>query len=116
MADLPLEEKQDQTKYNLSLEDTGLRSQMEGGYVITRPRHTRKPRRTLKTGWTGLLQKDFDTFYAFYLTKGTYSGFTYKLKHVNEIINVRFKEPPTFNYDGVGVTKLWNIEITLEEI
>lgn len=117
MADFPLSTKEDARKYGLESEDKGIRSDMEGGYVLSRPRHTRNPRRTFITGFTGLMEADFNTFYAFWVAKGTYLAFTYEVKYNNETVNVRFQAPPRFEYVGVGGTDIWNInDIKLEEV
>lgn len=119
MANFPtLNNKEDSKKFGFDTEDVGIRSDMEGGYVLTRPRHTRPPRRIFKTGFTGINNTDFNSFMAFWNSYGTYKAFTYIVKTSNnELVNVRFQAKPNFQYVGVGATYLWDInDIILEEV
>lgn len=118
MANFPsLGDGEDAKKYGFDTEDVGKRSEMEGGYVLTRPRHTRRPRRMWKTGFTAVSQTDFDTFLEFWNDHGTYTGFTYTTKIGSEAVNVRFMQKPRWTYVGVGTTYLWDIDdIVLEEV
>lgn len=118
MADFPdFGGKEDSTKFTLELEDVGVRSEMEGGYVLTRPRHTRRPRRTWTTGFTDLSDDQKNTFEAFFNTHGTYKVFTYEVNTSNEIVQVRFSSVPAFDYKGFGTNFRWDVgSIKLEEV
>jgi len=118
MADFPtFGGKEDAAKFGFDSEDVGMRSEMDGGYVLTRPRHTRKPRRTFKTGFTGISQANFNTFLTFWEEHGTYKAFNYTVPISGEIVNVRLQKKPTWAYKGIGQTFLWDIdEIYLEEV
>lgn len=123
MADFPiaaLAGKEDASKFGFALENVSIRSQMEGGWVITRARHTRKPRRTWTTGFTDISNTQKELLEAFYNDKGAHVGFTYELPvggATKEVVNVRFTEPMQFKYAGYGDNYRWNIDaITLEEI
>lgn len=117
MPSLPLQSKQDSAKYGFEQEDVGIRSEMEGGYVLTRPRHTRTPRRTWKTGWTDLSNAEKLTIEAFVAANGTYKAFDYNLPVEGTLVNVRFKEVPKYEYKGFGTNLRWDItDVMLEEV
>lgn len=118
MAVFPtLSNKEDAKKFGFETEDVGIRSEMEGGYVLTRPRFTRPPRRTWKTGFTDISNTEFETFYTFWVEHGTFKAFTYTVKISNETVNVRFADKPDFNYKGIGANYRWDIDnIKLEEV
>lgn len=114
---LPFPSKQDAAKFGFEQEDTGVRSEMEGGYVLTRPRHTRTPRRTYKTGFTNLSNADKLTFETFVATYGTYKAFNYTVPIQGTVINVRLREVPRYEYKGFGDNLRWDInDIILEEV
>jgi hypothetical protein len=109
--------KEDSSKFGFDTEDVGIRSEMEGGYVLTRPRHTRAPRRTWSTGFTDLSNVNFNTFVAFWNEHGTFKAFTYTVRTSNEVVNVRLASKPQFNYSGHGSNFRWDInDIKLEEV
>lgn len=113
----PLSTEQDAGKFGFEQEDVGIRSEMEGGYVLTRPRHTRTPRRTWKTGFTDLNNTDKGTFETFFNTHGTHKAFNYTLPVIGTVVNVRFRQAPRYEYKGFGTNLRWNIDdIMLEEV
>lgn len=117
MVAFPLATKQDAAHFGFEQEDVGIRSEMEGGYVLTRPRHTRTPRRTWKTGFTDLSDADKTTFESFINDVGTYQAFDYNLPVSGTLVNVRLKTIPKYEYKGFGTNMRWNItEIVLEEV
>lgn len=118
MSNLPtLSKGESPSLWDIDYEDTGRSSEMDGGYVFTRPKHTRGPRRTFKSGWKDVPQADFDTLMTFYGTVGTYDGFNYtNYMNSDEVVNVRFKAPPKPKYEGVGTNKRYDIEIIMEEV
>lgn len=118
MADFPtFGNSEDANKAGFDTEDVGMRSEMEGGYVLTRPRHTRTPRRIWITGFTDLDNSQKLVFEAFWNSHGTYKGFTYSVRTTNEVVNVRFMSKPNFKYAGIGPTYHWDIDdIKLEEV
>lgn len=117
MVAFPLATKQDSAKFGFEQEDVGLRSEMEGGYVLSRPRHTRNPRRTWTTGFTDLSNTDKGTFETFVNDHGTYKAFDYTLPVVGTIISCRFKTIPKYEYAGFGTNMRWNInDIVIEEV
>lgn len=118
MANFPtLGGKEDASKFGFESEDVGIRSEMEGGYVLTRPRHTRRPRRTWTTGFSSISNTEYNTFVTFWDTHGTYKAFTYTVPTSNEVVNVRFAAKPDFKYVGIGENFRWDItQIKLEEV
>jgi phage-related protein len=119
MTDFPstLAGKQDSAKFGFEQENVGIRSEMEGGYVLTRPRHTRTPRRTWKTGFTNLSDAEKTTLETFINQQGTYKAFNYTLPVSGTIVNVRFKDMPKFEYHGMGTNLRWDVnDIMLEEV
>jgi phage-related protein len=109
MADFPLAALQDAAQFGFEQEDKGIRSEMEGGYVLTRPRFTGKPRRTWKTGFTDLSNTDKQTFESFFSIYGTYQSFNYTVPTGEGIVVVRFKQAPKYDYKGIGSNFRWNI-------
>lgn len=117
MADFPLANQQDSAQFGFAQEDKGLRAEMEGGYVLTRPRYSGAPRRTWKTGFTDLSNTDKQTFDAFFAIYGTFQSFNYTVPTGEGVIIVRFKQAPTYEYKGFGTNYRWNItDIYLEEV
>lgn len=117
MANFPLASKQDAAKFGFEQEDVGIRSEMEGGYVLTRPRHTRKPRRTWTTGFSAISNADKLTFEQFINDHGTYLAFNYTVPIGGEIVNCRLKSVPKYKYLGWGDNPHWDIDdIVIEEV
>ena len=118
MADFPtLVEGQDSAQYEVESEDPTIRTEMEGGYVLSRARHTRIPRKTYKTGFTHIGTADkalLDTFYDV-TVKGGSSVFNWTDPVTLNVIIVRFVGKLTFKYVGAGTNKRWNVAITLEQ-
>jgi hypothetical protein len=89
---------------------------MEGGYVVSRARHTRRPRRKFKTGYTGLKNDDKKTLEDFYdLVRGSSVIFDWTDPIDNVVWQVRFAQPLRFSYTGVGVAKLFDVMVELEQ-
>ena len=118
MANLPVLSKgESPSLWGVGHEDVGMKSETDGGYVFTRPRHTRKPRRTFSTGWMDMNQTDFDAMENFFDIVGAFTAFNYvNYMKSDEIVNVRFAEPPKYSYEGVGATKRYTIKIKIEEV
>lgn len=119
MAYFPtLSKKEDSSYFTESREDPTIRSKMDGGYMVTRPRHTRTPRRLITTGFTDLPDSDKQALESFYIAvAGGSSIFTYIHPVSGEEIYVRFAAPFTFSYAGVGEAKRWDVrDIKMEEV
>ena len=117
MAAFPLATKQDSAKFGFEQEDVGIRSEMDGGYVLTRPRHTRAPRRTWTTGFSNLSNVEKEIFEVFVNEHGTFKGFDYTVPVTGSLVNVRLKTIPKYEYLGFGSNARWAInDIVLEEV
>lgn len=118
MANFPtLGNKEDSSKFGFQMEDVGVRSPMEGGYVLTRPRHTRTPRRTWTTGFTDISNDEKLILEAFINEHGTFKAFTYIVPVGSENVNARFKEMPKFEFAGWPQNPRWNLnDIMIEEV
>ena len=75
---LPSGKSFDSSKYSVTPSDPGMRQEVEGGYVITRARFTRKPPRTFDCALTNITQADKDVLEAFWdTTRGTSRAFSW---------------------------------------
>lgn len=111
-----LAQLQDSKYFGITPEDKTIKGESEGGYVHTRPRHTRKPRLTFKTGFTEISQQQKDQLLAFYEQVGGYTKFLYIDPTSSLTYTVRFSKPLSFKYAGIGPTRLWNVaDIELTE-
>lgn len=107
---------QDSKYFGLAPEDKTIKGESEGGYVHARPRHTRKPRLTFKTGFTELTQGQKDELLTFFEQVGCYAKFLYIDPTSSVQYTVRFAKPLSFKYAGIGPTRLWNVtDIELTE-
>ena len=99
-------------------DNSAIKTEMEGGYMISRPRHTRKPRLTYAIGWDLMLDSDRVILQNFWDTmKGTSNSFFWLDPIDNVNVVVRFKtDKLTFNYAGMGNTRLWNVTLELESV
>lgn len=124
MANFPtITARQDQKFYTEDAEDTGMKSETDGGYEITRPRHTRRPRRIFTTGFTDISNADKTAIQNFYNEVGTYNLFTWINPVTNTGITVRFSKPVKFKYANAhkltagAVSHRWDSEtIELKEV
>ena len=123
MLDFPQQSRQDSKYYTEQQEDQTMRTEMEGGYVYSRPRHTRAPRMTYTTGFTHIDNEAKIEIKAFIDTvKGGSDAFNWIVptsfiedEQVTKV--VRLKSPPTYKYVGLNGVHLWDIEnIELEEV
>lgn len=115
----------DNAKYGEEQSDPALRAKMEGGYVVTRPRHTRRPRRTWKIGFTDIRDADKTALQVFWdSVRGGSEAFNWTVPVSNEAVVVRFAEGNRMSFEYAGpilideaVAGRWNVsDITLEEI
>ncbi|HCG5484187.1 TPA: hypothetical protein ACPJ1H_003912 [Vibrio alginolyticus] len=109
--------KEDSSKFSLKLEDKGLSSETESAYVYSRPRHGRRPRRIVATGFTDINQNDKVKLEQFVNEHGTYLIFSYTIPDTGETIAARFTNLPEFPYSGVGGNHRYNVtDIELTEV
>jgi hypothetical protein len=103
-------------------EDPTASSESEGGYVITRPRFTRIPRKTFNFSFTDVSEADRVAFLdVFYAQTVLCSALNFNWTHpVTGIVHdVRFKSGsiPRATYRGKGTNYRWDISgITLVEV
>jgi hypothetical protein len=112
-----LDKEQDSRFYEVVLEDVGMKSPLDGGYVASRPKHTRRPRRSFKTGYSKISNADRATLEAFY-TQTLGSSIIFEWCDPVECFTyqVRFAGPMSFKYVGMGVSQLWEAQIQLEQV
>jgi len=110
-----MNKEQDSRYYEVTPEDKSLKTQMEGGYVVSRARHTRKPRRSFKTGYTGIGPADRQRLLDFYDTVNGSVIFDWIDPIERAVYQVRFAGAPTFKYVGIGETKLWDVQLELQQ-
>lgn len=113
-----LSQGQDSKFYSVVRENVAMKTKMEGGYVVSRARHTRTPRRTFTTGFSNLTNADRASLESFWDTvRGGSVIFDWTDPVSNVAIPVRFAGDSglTWKYEGVGYTRLWSVQFTLEE-
>lgn len=108
---------QDSQYFETDYEDKSIKGEVDGGYLNVRPRHTRRPRRTFKTGFTEISQEHKELLESFYDEVGCYLKFDYTDPTSGKLFTVRFDKPFAAKYKGIGKTRLWNIqEVVLKEV
>ena len=108
---------QDSALYSVELEDQSIKTPLDGGYVASRPRHTRLPRKTFKTGYTMLTETDKQTLEQFYgAMKGGSVIFDWTDTSTNTTYSVRFADKLSWKYTGKGNYKRWDIQLTLQQV
>lgn len=114
--ELPSGNKPDTKKFSQELEDPSMRTDMDGGYVVSRAKHTRKPRKTWGCGYTQINNTDKAALEAFWETvRGGSTIFQWANPQDEVTYMVRFKGPIRFVYVGVGLTQLWDADFTVEQ-
>ncbi|MFP3609174.1 hypothetical protein SB778_03555 [Paraburkholderia sp. SIMBA_050] len=108
----------DSSKFQPEKENPALASKMDGGYVVTRPRHTRRPRRTFTLGFTDFsdaqraaVDQHFDDMH------GGSSIFYFVHPVSKETILARYTTDTTlqWTYSGSGHTPLWSVTFKVQE-
>lgn len=119
MADFPpaiLLGEEDSKHFGEGRIDSTMRKESDGGYTHTRPRYTRAPRVTLKTGFTLITQAQKNALDAFWASRVGGQTFTYDHPTTGVEYTVRFKGRYSENYEGKGPTFLWTVSnIELEQ-
>lgn len=95
----------DRKHYGLSIQNPAVSTESEGGYIITRPRFTRRPRRTWTFGYTDISMADKSRIEQFYNDMlGGSMMFYWVDRHALEGENWRRQNDPTHpNYKGPAV-------------
>lgn len=110
-----MDKEQDSKFYAITQEDKSLKTAMDGGYVVSRARHTRKPRKTFKTGYTGIGAADQERLLDFYDQVDCSRVFDWTDPVSRRVYQVRFGGAPTYSYTGIGSTRLWDVQLELEQ-
>lgn len=108
---------EDSSKHKVELEDQAIRVDSDNGYVFTRPRHTRKARKSFETGFTDLSETNRKELVKFYEARmGGVEPFFYKSPVSGDLHLVRFADKLLFSYKGIGGVHLWDVLIKLTEV
>lgn len=111
-----LARQQDAKYYEFDLEDVAMKTEMEGGYVVSRPKHTRKPRRTFTSGLTCILDADRAALEDFYeLVKGGSVVFDWTDPIDAKVYQVRFAEKLKIKYTGVSTAHRWDVTFVMQQ-
>lgn len=109
-------ERSDSSKYSTQIEDVATKTNMEGGYVVSRPKFTRLPRKTFNIAYTAMGQTDKLAIEAFYVTVlGGSSIFNWTDPVTNTVYAARFADKVKYTYTGKGNRHLWDVAFMLEE-
>jgi hypothetical protein len=113
---LPSGSLPDSRQFSQALEDPAMRTEMEGGYVSTRPKHTRTPRKTWSVAYQMLTDADKTELETFWNTvKGGSVIFDWTNPANDVVYQVRFKEPLNFQYKGIAYTRRWDCSFSVEQ-
>lgn len=93
-------------------EDNTIRSPLEAGYELTRPRYT-KLRKRFRVRYVWATQDTKDAIENFYQTVQCSEIFEWTHPKEGTTYNVRFVNPPRFTYEAAI---FWNIEFELREV
>lgn len=121
MTTFPLINHYDAATFRQTSEDPAISpAKMDGGYVISRPRFTRRPRRSYMFTFVEMQDTDMTTLQNFWDTvRGSSNAFNWVHFQTGATINVRF-DPATklvFTRDGYGPVNRWHTDvITLTEV
>lgn len=113
---LPSGAKPDSSKFQMTLEDNVLSQEIEGGYTVTRPRTTRKARRSWKVAYTNIDNADRQALMNFYESAGG-GGVIFNWVNPQDGATylVRFKGDLPFQYMGYGDTQRWDCGFELQQ-
>jgi hypothetical protein len=113
---LPSEALPDSAKFSIELEDNTVSHEMEGAYTVTRPRSTRRKRKTFSITYTFISEADraaIETHYQ--AVAGGAEIFEWISPEDDLMYLVRFKGPLTFTYRGRGDHKRWDCSFELQQ-
>jgi hypothetical protein len=113
---LPSGSKPDSHQFTQTAEDPAMRTDIEGGYVVSRPKHTRTPRKNWGIAYQQLTAADKTALDAHWdAAHGGSLIFDWTNPENSVVYQVRFKDPLTWRYVGIGPTKLWDCSFSLEQ-
>lgn len=110
-----MDKEQDSKFYEVAQEDKALKTTMDGGYVVSRAKHTRKPRKTFKTGYTGISNADRKRLMDFFDQVDCSVIFDWPDPVEKVVYQVRMNGALSFKYTGMGVTQIWDVTLELEQ-
>jgi phage-related protein len=115
---LPSGKQMDSSKTSVARENPVQRTELEGGYVATRAKHTRAPRKTWSCGFTFISNADKGALETFWDTvKGGSVAFDWTNPQDSIVYTVRFKgDPLKFSYVGRGTAQYWDVTFDLEQV
>lgn len=115
---LPSGSLPDSSKFSVTLVDNTKSQETEGGYEYTRPRTTRRLRKSFSVGYTFIDEADRLVIRDFYelTAKGGAVAFQWANPQDNQIYTVRFKGDVTFNYVGIGTNQRWDCSFELKQV
>jgi len=108
----------DSKQHAETLEDPSMSTPMEGGYVVTRAKHTRTPRKSWSCGIQQMRAADKLVMVNFWnLVRGGSVMFDWVNPDDAVTYQVRFKSGQglTFKYVGAGALRRWDCSFTLEQ-
>jgi phage-related protein len=114
--DVGFVEKEDSRFFSVVFEDNTIRADTEGGYETSRPRFTRRTRKTFTTGFTEMSQDDYAIIEEFWEEFGGSKAFAWVNQTNGITYSTRFTKAPTISYVGVGSYRAYNVEMELKEV
>jgi hypothetical protein len=115
---LPSGMKPDSKQFQEERENPAMNTELEGGYVATRPKHTRAPRRDFRLVYVDLTDADKATLDNFWDTvKGSSVIFDWTHPKTGVVYSVRFKpgERLVWQYSGQGPRSRWDCSFILAQ-
>jgi phage-related protein len=108
---------QDSKFYKLNQENTAMSTKMDGGYVVSRAKHTRKPRKSFTTGFSSMPNADRVKLQDFWDTvRGGSVVFDWTDPVTKTVFQVRFVgESLEYTYVGKGIAQLWDVTFKVEQ-
>lgn len=104
-------------KFEFSLKNPAMRAETEGGYVITRTRFKRAPRKMFTLNYVLLNSTDQFTLETFYKDmQGGSDTFFWQNPNDGITYTVRFVEDLRFTLRQMGTRKEYECQIKLEEV
>lgn len=108
----------DSSTFQPTYEDSTLRTPLEGGYLASRPRHTRPARRSFQFGYTEVDNTTKMLLEVFYrqTTLGGALSFDFTDPTNGAVITVMFMAPPEAQYKGIKTVFKWDITCKIQEV
>jgi hypothetical protein len=102
--------------FKVKYEDPAMRAKTEGGYVITRARHTRLPRKTFSVRYEDISEADRLLLQTLWNTvRGGSATFNWQSPQDGITYEVRFTSEIILEYHGFGETQRWDCSFDIEQ-